>query len=167
MGSKHVYYSICAFVLLFLAVVEDSNAASCTRISKTQATDEYGSYGVWGGAYDANNGPLNLPSTINITDENFQPNGTLLASSGVDFVQYGQKNGYDPEQVLFSCTADSAGQLYEIYATNGDDLWGGFTMMVLNMALIMLMQPTFKIWSFESPIMKLANILRRIGNIVR
>lgn len=125
MGSKHVYYSICAFILLFLAVVEDSNAASCTRISKTQATDEYGSYGVWGGAYDANNGPLNLPSTINITDENFQPNGTLLASSVVDFVQYGQKSGYDPEQILFSCTADSAGQLYEIYATNGDNAYGG------------------------------------------
>lgn len=125
MGSKHVYYSVCAFVLLFLAVVEDSNAASCTRISKTQATDEYGSYGVWSGASDVNNGPLNLPSTINITDENFQSNGTLLASSVADFVTYGKQNGYEPEQILFSCTADSAGQLYEIYATNGDSSYGG------------------------------------------
>ncbi|WP_217557721.1 fimbrial protein [Vibrio metschnikovii] len=62
---------------------------------------------------------------INITDESFQPVGTLLASSIVPFIAYGQSVGYDPEQVLFRCDAADENQLYEVYAVNGRDAFSG------------------------------------------
>ncbi|MEO3737337.1 fimbrial protein [Shewanella baltica] len=67
---------------------------------------------------------LNLPN-VNITDENFQPNGTLLASSVVPFSTYGKQGGYAPEHILFICDAVDVGNIYEAYATNGDSAYGG------------------------------------------
>lgn len=82
-----------------------------------------------GGGNDAWNGLLpGLSKSIDITSNNsFQPGGTVLTSSGgIPFTTYAhQRGGYDPEQVFFRCTPDTAGQLYEAWSTNGDDAYAG------------------------------------------
>lgn len=124
--------SLLIYCLWLTTVVSMSVSAKCTLIS-TRTTDAnninyvdpvYGRTNIWNGAFDANRGRLYLP-VINITDESFQPNGTLLGSSIVPFTAYGQEGGYDPEQVLFRCDAADENQLYEIYAVNGDNTYSG------------------------------------------
>lgn len=78
----------------------------------------------WAGACDTCNGPLGLPSVINVSDASFQPDGTLIASSVAPITQYGAANGYDPERVFFRCAAGDA--VYEMFSTNGDDLYSGW-----------------------------------------
>ena len=82
------------------------------------------------GGNDAQNGMLaGLMKSVDITsNSSFQPAGTILTSSGgIPFTTYAQKGaGYDPEQVLFRCTPDTAGQLYEAWSTNGDDSIAGW-----------------------------------------
>lgn len=83
-----------------------------------------------GGGNDAWNGLLSgLSKSIDISSNNsFQPGGTLLTSSGgIPFTTYAHKGGgYNPEQVFFRCTPDTAGQLYEAWSTNGDDAYAGW-----------------------------------------
>jgi len=79
----------------------------------------------WGGGCDTCNGPLGLPSVINVSDASFQPDGSLIASSVAPLTQYGAAAGYDPERVFFRCTAGDA--VYEMFSTNGDDLYSGWT----------------------------------------
>lgn len=106
--------------------------ATCQRISTTTTvtTDPYyvnpayGKTGIWYGAVEANRGFLNLP-IINVSDTIYQPNGTLLGSSIVPFITYGQTGGYDPEQVLYRCAPEDQNLLYEIYSVNADDPFSG------------------------------------------
>ncbi|MGU3415501.1 fimbrial protein [Enterobacteriaceae bacterium C34A] len=83
-----------------------------------------------GGGNDAWNGVLpGLSKSIDVTSNvSFQPAGAMLTSSGgIPFTTYAHKGGgYDPEQVFFRCTPDTAGQLYEAWSTNGDDAYAGW-----------------------------------------
>ena len=70
-----------------------------------------------------------LSKSVDITsNSSFQPAGTILTSSGgIPLPLYAHKGGgYDPEQVFFRCTPDTAGQLYEARSTNGDDTVAGW-----------------------------------------
>lgn len=119
--------------LCLITLMSQSVFAKCQRISTSSGVDWdpayvnplYGKTAVWEGASLTNRGILNL-SVVNITDESFQPNGTLLQSSTVPFTTYGQEKGYDPEQVLFRCDATDDGKLYEIYSVNGGEQYGGY-----------------------------------------
>ena len=83
-----------------------------------------------GGGNDGWNGLLpGLSQSIDITsNSSFQPAGTILTSGGgIPFTTYAHKGGgYDPEQVFFRCTPDTAGQLFEAFSTNGDDAYAGW-----------------------------------------
>lgn len=83
-----------------------------------------------GGGNDAWNGLLpGLSKSVDLTSNNsFQPAGTVLTSAGgIPFTTYAHKGGgYDPEQVFFRCTPDTAGQLFEAWSTNGDDIHAGW-----------------------------------------
>lgn len=83
-----------------------------------------------GGGNDAWNGLLpGLTQTVDVSgNSSLQPAGTVLTSSGgIPFTTYAHKGGgYDPEQVFFRCTPDTAGQLYEAFSTNGDDAYAGW-----------------------------------------
>ncbi|WP_448679474.1 fimbrial protein [Pseudomonas nicosulfuronedens] len=83
-----------------------------------------GTAGAWAGACDTCNGPLGLPSVINVTDASFQPDGTLIASSVAPLTQYGVTAGYDPERVFFRCAVGD--EVFEMFSTNGDDLYSGW-----------------------------------------
>lgn len=97
---------------------------SATTSSNTQIRPGEGTAGSWAGACDTCNGPLGLPSVINVTDASFQPDGTLIASTVAPLTQYGVTGGYDPERVFFRCTAGD--EVYEMFSTNGDDLYSGW-----------------------------------------
>ncbi|AOY02168.1 fimbrial protein [Jeongeupia sp. USM3] len=124
-------------LLLAIAVLSSASAwATCYRISYAPGgvTDvnsayyvdpAYGTTGVWSGATDTSGTSGGLPALVNINSSTFQPDGTLLASGTTDFLRSGLEQPYKPEQVLYRCTASEAGQLYEYYATNGDNDWGG------------------------------------------
>ncbi|SPY76697.1 hypothetical protein [Providencia rustigianii] len=55
---------------------------------------------------------------------NFSPPGTLVASGFVSMLEAGYET-YEPDQILFRCTADEEGKLKEFYSTNGDYNYGG------------------------------------------
>lgn len=118
---------------LLLATFAPESQAKCTKITgiytgsgkpgSDRIRPEDGTAGSWGGACDTCNGPLGLPSVINITDDSFQPEGTLLASSVAPLVMYGARSGYDAERVFFRC--DSGDEVFEMFSTNADDRWSG------------------------------------------
>lgn len=101
-----------------------------TSVGSTTTTLTYqirpgeGTAAAWAGACDTCNGPLGLPSVINVSDASFQPDGTLIASSVAPLTQYGSTAGYDPERVFFRCNAEDA--VYEMFSANADDLYSGW-----------------------------------------
>lgn len=101
--------------------------SACTKITaQNQLSAGDGTAGAWAGSLDNNNGSLGLPSVIDLsTNANFQPDGTLLAAATSDFTTFALNTGYDPERVLFRCAAADVDQLFEMYATNGDNDYGG------------------------------------------
>ncbi|WP_207883994.1 fimbrial protein [Pseudomonas sp. 30_B] len=101
-----------------------TSVGSATTTSNSQIRPGEGNAASWDGACDTCNGPLGLPSVINVSDASFQPDGSLLASSVAPFTQYGAVNGYDPERVFFRCAAADA--VYEMFATNGDNEFSGW-----------------------------------------
>ncbi|MBC3378763.1 fimbrial protein [Serratia fonticola] len=87
-------------------------AATCTRVSP--AIDS---------GCDACGVGVGL-GRINLTSTYLQPVGTPLGSSVFDFtsgVRYP-----DPNKVLYQCDASDVGQIFEVFATNGDDRVGGY-----------------------------------------
>ena len=121
-------------ILMYAAPAE----ATCYRIStNTPESNEslgyyiepgMGSVGIWYGSNDAGGSAGNLPSTINLNNNDFQPLGSMIASGTVNFMSMrsnADAKDYDPEQIFFRCTADENGYLYEFYATNGDSAYGG------------------------------------------
>lgn len=133
------------YFILFIALLAPGVQAACEYIIypyKAGISGAQGSHRLsaetdgiandWrsGGGNDAWNGLLpGLSKSIDITsNSSFQPAGTILTSSGgIPFTTYAHKGGgYDPEQVFFRCTPDSAGQLYEAWSTNGDDAYAGW-----------------------------------------
>ena len=117
-----------AISTLFLLVISSSAFANCTKIT-AQSQLSSASDGVassWPGSLDNNNGSLGLPSVVDISTSNdFQPDGTLLASSVAPFTSYAINSGYESERVLFRCDAADATQIFEMYATNGDAAYAG------------------------------------------
>lgn len=105
--------------------VTAANASTTNTISTTYIQPGKGTAGNWDGSTDTSGSKGTLPTVININNSTFQPDGTLLASGIVSFLQSGAQP-YTPDQVLFRCTASEAGNLYEYYATNGDNTYGGY-----------------------------------------
>ncbi|MEB7584178.1 fimbrial protein [Serratia rubidaea] len=106
--------------------------ATCYRITatNTNASSNYytdpskGIGAAWSGSTDTSGSIGTLPTTVNINNSLFQPDGTLIASGTVSALEAGS-GSYSADQILFRCTADEAGKLYEYYATNGDSEWAG------------------------------------------
>ncbi|HEB0108946.1 TPA: hypothetical protein RYX74_004807, partial [Serratia marcescens] len=61
---------------------------------------------------------------VNLTSTYLQPVGTPLGTSVFDLTS-GTRYP-DPNKVLYECDAGDAGQIYEVFATNGDDRVGGY-----------------------------------------
>ncbi|RAY88587.1 hypothetical protein DP190_00455 [Enterobacter cloacae] len=62
---------------------------------------------------------------INLTSDDLQPVGTVLATSVVNlFPSVGLTN---PDTVMFECDLADANNIYQAFATNGDSNVGGFT----------------------------------------
>ena len=61
---------------------------------------------------------------VNLTSTYLQPVGTPLGASVFDLTS-GTRYP-DPNKVLYECDAGDAGQIYEVFATNGDDRVGGY-----------------------------------------
>ena len=121
-----------ALLLLMLMAISAPGWATCYRITATNNTSSSNYYtesgkgtaASWAGASDTAGSTGSLPTVLNINNSTFQPDGTLLASGLVSFLQSGSGT-YDSDQILFRCTADEAGKLYEYYATNGDATYAG------------------------------------------
>ncbi|GAB7129386.1 fimbrial protein [Silvimonas sp. JCM 19000] len=107
--------------------------AACVRVSYTRLPSPndpayvdpaYGRFGTWSGASNGQGGS-GLPAVINIDDGTFQPTGSLLGV-GVSTLAQLARPALHPEQVLYRCTPDEAGKLYEFFATNAirDDTGG-------------------------------------------
>ena len=117
-------------ILALALLLSAANAsASCVRVDyvRPPAPDRadyvdpaYGSTGTWSGASDLTGGRGSLPSVLNVEGLAFQPVGSLVASGVVRFIDMGQLP-YRPDQVLFRCTPDEAGKLYEFYSINGEN----------------------------------------------
>ncbi|MGK8208249.1 fimbrial protein [Burkholderia cenocepacia] len=76
----------------------------------------------WAGSIDtAGAGAYKM--TINVNTSSFVPEGTLLASLVSPIYNLGANGvgSYSPEQVLYRCSPDSAGTMFEYFATNGDN----------------------------------------------
>ncbi|WP_235801371.1 fimbrial usher protein StbD [Yersinia pekkanenii] len=114
-------------MMLLIALFSTSAWSTCTRITKqSELGAGDGTAEQWSGSLDNNNGSLGLPGIIDLsTNANFQPDGTLLAAATSDFTTFAMNNGYNPEQVLFRCAAADVDQLFEMYATNGDNAFSG------------------------------------------
>lgn len=61
---------------------------------------------------------------VNLTSTYLQPIGTPLGTSVFDLTS-GTRYP-DPNKVLYECDAGDVGQIYEVFATNGDDRVGGY-----------------------------------------
>ncbi|MDE4917885.1 type 1 fimbria pilin [Cupriavidus metallidurans] len=82
----------------------------------------------WIGAADTA-GQGAYPMTISVNIPALVPDGTLLGSgvSSINNLGGSGVGSYSPEQVLFRCSPDADGTLYEYYATNGDAAYAGAT----------------------------------------
>ncbi|EQB7866713.1 TPA: fimbrial usher protein StbD [Citrobacter amalonaticus] len=121
------------FPLLLVGVVLAQPAwSACKRVTSandlSQTAKDAGYIGAsWGGVGDSEvKGKLGLPGVITLSSgAGFQTEGTLLASSTASFVPNGRTQGVNANQIYFRCDVAEIGKVYEYYATNGDDAWGG------------------------------------------
>ncbi|CQJ51673.1 putative fimbrial usher protein StbD [Yersinia intermedia] len=125
--TGHRRQRIVAGMILFIGLCSTSAWSTCTRITiQSQLGAGDGTASDWAGSLDYNNGSLGLPGIIDLsTAANFQPDGTLLAAATSDFTTFALNTGYDPNRVLFRCDAADVDQLFEMYATNGDNDYSG------------------------------------------
>jgi len=137
----HHQENIKNFSLIFLSVLMSwsfyghaaGTAGRCDRVTSTSslsASAIAAGYTAksWSGAGDsASQSSLGLPNIVSISSlTSFQPSGTLLASSVATILTSGHRIAYEPKQILFRCNAEAANDgLFEFYATNGDDDYGG------------------------------------------
>ena len=128
--------------LVFAATIATPTIASAQSTSKgcwkiTALTTGASSYlytdpgtitSAWSGATDTA-GQGAFPMTLNINVTAFVPDGTLLGSAVAPIYNLGSNGvgSYSPEMVLFRCSPDADGTLYEYYATNGDATYAGMT----------------------------------------
>lgn len=74
------------------------------------------------GAFITGNGPIGLPASINLLSNDIQPIGSIIHDTGpLPAETYGRYlTPFSPEQVLFICTPNEEGQLFEGYIANSD-----------------------------------------------
>ncbi|WP_233861919.1 fimbrial protein [Paraburkholderia adhaesiva] len=124
-----------AAVLMPIGASAQSTYTGCWTI--TGATTDTNSYlhtdagavvGSWIGATDTA-GQGAFPMTVNVNVPAFVPDGTLLGSGISPMYNLGANGvgGYSPEQILFRCSPNADGTIYEYYATNGDSAYAGAT----------------------------------------
>ncbi|OKP16865.1 fimbrial protein [Serratia fonticola] len=101
-----------AWLLSVLLTVASTVSATCTRVSPA-INAGCDACGVGTGL-----GRINLTSTY------LQPVGTALGSSVFNLTTGGRYP--DPDKVLYECDAADAGNIFEVFATNGDDRVGGY-----------------------------------------
>ncbi|BBS91432.1 MULTISPECIES: fimbrial usher protein StbD [unclassified Klebsiella] len=123
-------FYLCGLLLAgVLPTIGHATCISVTATSSLSATAIQAGYTAasWIGTTDDQvQGSLGLPGVITLSSgSGFQTEGTLLASSSATFVPSGRTGGYSASQVLFRCDVADLGSLYEYYATNGDDAYGG------------------------------------------
>lgn len=110
---KRIAYPIAALALLALSLFGAPAAlAQCTRVAP------------W---IDSGCDPCGVGTAlgrVNLTSTYLQPVGTPLGTSVFDLTS-GTRYP-DPNKVLYECDASDAGQIYEVFATNGDDRVGGY-----------------------------------------
>ncbi|WP_250547775.1 fimbrial protein, partial [Serratia marcescens] len=110
---KRISYPIAALALLALSLYGAPAAlAQCTRVAP------------W---IDSGCDPCGVGTAlgrVNLTSTYLQPVGTPLGTSVFDLTS-GTRYP-DPNKVLYECDAGDAGQIYEVFATNGDDRVGGY-----------------------------------------
>ncbi|RQH04727.1 fimbrial protein [Paraburkholderia dinghuensis] len=110
-----------------------STSTGCWKI--TTATSSTTSYlytdpgaivGAWTGSTDTA-GQGAFPMTINVNVPAFVPNGTLIGSAISPVYNLGSSGvgSYNPEQILFRCSPNADGTIYEFYGVNGDDAYSG------------------------------------------
>ncbi len=126
-ATHYRYPAVVAGMMLLVGLSSTSAWSACTKITlQSQLGAGDGTASAWAGSLDYNNGSLGLPGVIDLsTNANFQPDGTLLAAATSNFTTFALNTGYDPERVLFRCAAADVDQLFEMYATNGDNDFGG------------------------------------------
>ncbi|WP_226893986.1 fimbrial protein [Proteus sp. FME41] len=130
LNCHYFFYKICTLFVLMLFPVFTS--AICYKITTTTTNPNSvyytepgkGTGKNWAGARDDSGSMGTTPKVINVNNDLFQPPGTLVASGFVSILEAGYET-YDPEQILFRCTADEEGKLREFYSTNGDYLYAG------------------------------------------
>jgi len=80
----------------------------------------------WAGAPDSGGrGAYRLVGNISMPP--LVPDGTLITRGVSSFYDLGANGvgSYQPEQILFRCSPDLNGQIYEFFSTNGDDRFSG------------------------------------------
>ncbi|MDF0606800.1 fimbrial protein [Neisseriaceae bacterium TC5R-5] len=103
------------------AIKADNSKLSPTNVLYTEPGK--GIYKSWKTQSWSNGGFEGLPSTININNVSFQPQGSIIASAISPATSLAD-NGYDADQVLFRCQAKDANLLYEYYTNNPFALTG-------------------------------------------
>ncbi|NMD51099.1 fimbrial protein [Shewanella sp. DNRA4] len=77
----------------------------------------------WNGGI--NGGGLNM-GRVNLASDLVQPIGSVIANGGpVPLTQYGEHVGFQPEQVLFVCSPNEEGLLYEGFVASNGAYQGG------------------------------------------
>ena len=136
LGRCHVWLLVLFSVASILSPMQgwaQSTSKGCWKI--TTSTTSKNSYlytdpgavtKSWSGSTDTG-GQGAYPMTAQINTSPFVPDGTLLASGVSSIYNLGSTGvgSYSPEQILFRCSPDSAGSMYEYYATNGDNAYAG------------------------------------------
>ncbi|MEQ4922323.1 fimbrial protein [Proteus hauseri] len=119
-------------ILCLLILFPTLAAATCYKITAINTNPRHNYYTEpgkgtaksWQGARDDSGSMGSTPKIINVNNDQFQPPGTLVASGFITMLEAGYET-YDPDQILFRCTADEESKLREFYSTNGDYLYGG------------------------------------------
>ncbi|KWF27194.1 fimbrial protein [Burkholderia pseudomultivorans] len=134
-GALLAALAIAAFAIGISPARAQSTSHGCFKITALTAdvnsayyTDPGTIAQPWTGAIDtAGAGAYKM--TINVNTSSFVPEGTLLASLVSPIYNLGANGvgSYSPEQVLFRCSPDSAGTMFEYFTTNADNASAGGT----------------------------------------
>ncbi|MFC0225515.1 fimbrial protein [Serratia aquatilis] len=129
--SKKLTTVLLTLAGIALATPSWAECYKITAVNNTPSSAYYteagkGTVAFWEGSTDVSGSTGTLPKVININNTTFQPNGTLIASGTVSFINAGAQP-YNADQILFRCTASEAGKLFEFYATNGDSIYAGYS----------------------------------------
>ncbi|WP_051916869.1 MULTISPECIES: fimbrial protein [unclassified Serratia (in: enterobacteria)] len=127
--SKHFIATLLAWTGMTLAVPAWAECYKIVKYDNSPTSNTYteagkGTAAKWTGSTDPSGSTGTLPTVVNVNNSTFQPDGTLIASGIVNFLESGLET-YNPDQILFRCTPSEAGKMMEFYSTNGDYDYGG------------------------------------------